>query len=98
MIELNKKLIKQNEEIKKELNEIKKNNSNQNNKIKSNIKINNNIDTINNIENLNKIDNVNIQIHNYGTEKYDQMDNKLFLEPKDIFKLLKISSHIRSVK
>lgn len=62
LIELNKQLLKQNEDIKKELYQIKKNSPN--------IKINNV-----------KTENINIQINNYGSEKYDSMDNKLFLEP-----------------
>lgn len=94
LIKLNYKLIKQNEEIKKELNNIK-NSSSKNNK-KTNIKINNNIDTQNNISNLNN--NLNIQIINYGNEKYELMDNKLFLEPmlKEIGKqiFLKIIKNI----
>lgn len=62
LIELNKQLLKQNEDIKNELFQIKKKSSN--------IKINNV-----------KTENINIQINNYGSEKYDTIDNKLFLEP-----------------
>jgi hypothetical protein len=70
LIELNKQLIKQNEDIKKELSQIKKC------KNTNDIKIGN-VNNINNIKN----ENINIQINNYGTENYADMDKKLFLEP-----------------
>lgn len=76
LIELNKQLIKQNEDIKKELSQIKKTKTksvNSNTTNTNNIKI----DNLNNVKN----ENINIQINNYGTEKYENMDKKLFLEP-----------------
>ena len=76
LIELNKQLIKQNEDIKKELSQIKKSNKKS---ISSKITNTNNIkiDNLNNVKN----ENINIQINNYGSEKYENMDKKLFLEP-----------------
>jgi hypothetical protein len=73
LIELNKQLIKQNEDIKKELSQIKKSNSKSINSNTNNIKI----DNLNNVKN----ENINIQINNYGSEKYENMDKKLFVEP-----------------
>ena len=77
LIELNKQLIKQNDDIKKELSQIKKSNK-KSFSLNSNSSTNNiKIDNLNNIKN----ENINIQINNYGIEKYENMDKKIFLEP-----------------
>ncbi len=87
LIELNKQLIKQNEDIKKELSQItKSNSSNVSNTSTTTNTSNIKIDNLNNIKN----ENINIQINNYGSENYANMDKKLFLEPmlKEIGKQL----------
>ena len=82
LVELNKKLIEQYNEIKKELYELKKNKvirksiSNNINKNNSSIVNSNNVTNSNNNSN-----NVNIQINNFGSEKYEDLNNKLFFEP-----------------
>ena len=82
LIELNKQLVKQNDQIMKQNEEFKKElTETKNSKLINQKNINNiKIDNINNINNI-KNDNIIIQINNYGSEKYEQMDNKLFLEP-----------------
>lgn len=101
--ELNKQILKQNEENKKQQEElknkiiqlekitkdtskkIKRNKSNYqidkstNNNLTSNSN-NTNTNTNNLISNSNS-NNINIQINKYGTENFDDLDNKLFLEP-----------------
>ena len=93
LIELNELLIKQNEENRKQNEEIKKQNEELKNQLvmvqiqkstgksklnKSKINISNsNISNSNNVTN----NNIHIQINKYGTENYDELDNKLFLEP-----------------
>ena len=94
LIQINKLLLKQNEENKKQNDELK----NELEKVKKitktkirRLKINkstcitnsNNTttNTNTNTTNTNSNNTVNIQINKYGTENYNDMDNKLFLEP-----------------
>jgi len=79
LIEFNKQLIKQNEENNKQIKEIKKQNKNLKNKlVKVQVK---RITNSNNVTNSNNTTNINVQINKYGTENYNELDNKLFLEP-----------------
>jgi DNA-directed RNA polymerase subunit RPC12/RpoP len=80
LIELNKQLIKQNEEFKQQLLIVKagsSNGGNINTNNSHNVTNNNNITT----SNSNNNNTVNVQIVNYGSEDYDKLDNKLFFEP-----------------
>jgi len=90
LIELNELLIKQNEENKKQNEENNKKIEELQNQLvqvqkskgkanKSKVNISNSNNNSNNTTNINN--NINIQINKYGTEDYDNLDNKLFLEP-----------------
>ena len=102
LIQINKLLLKQNNENKKQNEEILKQNKELKNELEKVKKIakakvrhvktnkstsitnnttNTNTNTNTNTTNTNSNNTVNIQINKYGTENYNEMDAKLFLEP-----------------
>ena len=90
LIEINKLLLKQNEENKKQNEELKKELEKVKKIAKTKVKrtkinkstciTNTNSNNTTNT-NTNSNNTVNIQINKYGTENYDELDAKLFLEP-----------------
>jgi DNA-directed RNA polymerase subunit RPC12/RpoP len=79
LLELNKKLIEQQEEIRKQNDELKQQLVLRKSNKKTNIQNSHNNTNCNNTTNSNNT--VNVQIVNYGSEDYSKLDNKLFLDP-----------------
>ena len=79
--ELKNKIIELEKKTKVTSKKIKRNKSNY--QIYKSTNNNNLMSNSNNTNNLtsNSNNNINIQINKYGTENYDELDNKLFLEP-----------------
>jgi hypothetical protein len=81
----NEDIIKQNDELKNELEKVKKIAKSKVKQEKINkstcITNSNNITNKNSNNTTNSNNTVNIQINKYGTENYNDLDNKLFLEP-----------------